>query len=44
VEGATYALGPGEGRAIDLGPFAMTVKATAEQTGGVVSFSSRGAT
>lgn len=32
-----YALGPGEGRAIELGPFGMTVKATAEDTGGVVS-------
>ena len=35
--GEAYALGPGEGRAIELGPFAMTVKATAEETGGVVS-------
>ena len=35
--GEAYALGPGEGRAIEPGPFAMTVKATAEETGGVVS-------
>ena len=35
--GEAYALGPGEGRAIELGPFGMTVKATAEDTGGVVS-------
>ena len=32
-----YALGAGEGRAIDLGEFAMTVKADERQTGGVVS-------
>ena len=32
-----YALGPGEGRSIDLQEFAMTVKADELQTGGVVS-------
>jgi mannose-6-phosphate isomerase-like protein (cupin superfamily) len=32
-----YALGPGDGRPIDLGDFAMTVKADEIQTGGVVS-------
>ena len=32
-----YAFGPGQGRSIDLGDFAMTVKADARQTGGVVS-------
>jgi len=32
-----YALGPGEGRSIDLGEFAMTVKADERETGGVVS-------
>ncbi len=32
-----YALGPGEGRAIDLGEFDMTVKADGAATGGVVS-------
>jgi mannose-6-phosphate isomerase-like protein (cupin superfamily) len=32
-----YAFGPGEGRPIDLGEFAMTVKASSEATGGVVS-------
>ena len=32
-----YALGPGEGRVIDLGDFAVTVKASESETGGVVS-------
>jgi mannose-6-phosphate isomerase-like protein (cupin superfamily) len=32
-----YALGPGEGRFIDLGDFGMTVKASEGETGGVVS-------
>src|SRR3954471_7895268 len=32
-----YALGPGEGRVIDLGDFGMTVKATESETAGVVS-------
>lgn len=32
-----YVLGPGEGRVIDLGEFGVTVKASAEETGGVVS-------
>ena len=32
-----YVLGPGEGRVIDLGEFGVTVKATREGTGGVVS-------
>lgn len=32
-----YVLGPGEGRSIDLGEFAMTVKAEAEATDGIVS-------
>lgn len=32
-----YALLPGAGRSIDLGEFAMTVKADARETGGVVS-------
>jgi mannose-6-phosphate isomerase-like protein (cupin superfamily) len=36
-DAAPYVLGPGEGRPIDLGDFAMTVKASAEETGGVVS-------
>jgi mannose-6-phosphate isomerase-like protein (cupin superfamily) len=35
--GEAVALGPGEGRAIDLGAFGMTVKANAEQTGGIFS-------
>ena len=30
-------LGPGEGRVIDLGDFGVTVKASEEDTGGVVS-------
>ncbi|HEU0245667.1 MAG TPA: cupin domain-containing protein [Gaiellaceae bacterium] len=33
----SYAFGPGEGRSIDLGDFAMTVKAEERQTDGVVS-------
>lgn len=32
-----YALGPGEGRFIDLGEFGMTVKASSAETAGVVS-------
>ena len=32
-----YALGPGEGRVIDLGDFAVTVKSSESETGGVVS-------
>jgi mannose-6-phosphate isomerase-like protein (cupin superfamily) len=32
-----YALGPGEGRVIDLGDFAVTVKASESETDGVVS-------
>ena len=32
-----YAVGPGEGRSIDLGDFGVTVKASEEETGGVVS-------
>lgn len=32
-----FVLGPSEGRAIDLGTFAMTVKADTEQTGGAFS-------
>jgi len=32
-----FVFGPGEGRAIDLGNFAMTVKATADDTGGAFS-------
>ena len=34
---AGYVLGPGDGRAIDLGAFSMTVKASEEQTGGLFS-------
>jgi mannose-6-phosphate isomerase-like protein (cupin superfamily) len=33
----SFVVGPGEGRLIDLGEFGMTVKATADNTGGVVS-------
>jgi mannose-6-phosphate isomerase-like protein (cupin superfamily) len=33
----SYALGPGEGRVIDLGDFGVTVKASDSDTGGVVS-------
>jgi mannose-6-phosphate isomerase-like protein (cupin superfamily) len=32
-----YALGPGEGRVIDLGDFGMTVKASEAETDGIVS-------
>ena len=32
--GSAYVLGPGEGRSIDLGNFAMSVKATGPETGG----------
>jgi len=32
-----YVLAPGEGRSIDLGPFAMTVKANSDETNGVFS-------
>jgi hypothetical protein len=32
-----YALGPGEGRFIDLGDFGMTVKASEAETGGGTS-------
>ncbi len=32
-----FALGPGEGRVIDLGDFEVTVKASEQETGGVVS-------
>ena len=34
---AGYVLGPGDGRAIDLGAFSMNVKASEEQTGGLFS-------
>ena len=38
MEGVAYSLGPDEGRAIDIGAgFAVTVKADAQLTGGVVS-------
>jgi mannose-6-phosphate isomerase-like protein (cupin superfamily) len=37
AEPQPYALAPGDGRQIDLGDFAMTVKASAAETGGVVS-------
>lgn len=33
--GSAYVLRPGEGRSIDLGNFAMSVKATGPETGGV---------
>ncbi len=33
VAGGAFVLGPGEGRSIDLGNFAMSVKATAAETG-----------
>lgn len=33
----SYTLGPGEGKFIDLGDFGMTVKASEQETGGVVS-------
>ncbi len=35
--GEAYVLGPGEGRSIDLGLFAMTVKAGRDETNGVFS-------
>lgn len=35
--GEAYVLAPGEGRSIDLGMFAMTVKASREETDGVFS-------
>ena len=35
--GEVYVLGPGEGRSIDLGPFAMTVKASSNETNGIFS-------
>lgn len=37
TESEPYALGPGEGRVIDLGDFAVTVKASEKETAGVVS-------
>ena len=37
TESEPYALGPGEGRVIDLGDFGVTVKASETETGGVVS-------
>jgi mannose-6-phosphate isomerase-like protein (cupin superfamily) len=37
ASGKAYALGPGEGRVVDLGDFEMVVKADADDTGGVVS-------
>ena len=37
TESEPYALGPGEGRVIDLGEFGVTVKASEKETGGVVS-------
>lgn len=37
TDSEAYALGPGEGRVIDLGDFAVTVKASEKETGGVVS-------
>ena len=37
ADGHAFALGPGEGRVIDLVDFGMTVKAGSEETGGVVS-------
>jgi mannose-6-phosphate isomerase-like protein (cupin superfamily) len=35
--GTAFVLRPGEGRAVDLGNFAMSVKATADETGGAFS-------
>ena len=35
--GDAYVLAPGEGRSIDLGAFAMTVKANSDETNGVFS-------
>lgn len=37
TEPKPYALGPGEGRVIDLGDFEVTVKASETETGGAVS-------
>ena len=37
VDSQPYVLGPGEGRVIDLGDFGVTVKASEEDTSGVVS-------
>ena len=37
ADSKAYALGPGQGRPIDLGDFAMTVKASEVETAGVVS-------
>jgi mannose-6-phosphate isomerase-like protein (cupin superfamily) len=37
MAGQAFVLGPGEGRSIDLGAFAMTVKADGDQTDGVFS-------
>ena len=37
MDSQPYVLGPGEGRVIDLGEFGVTVKASNEDTGGVVS-------
>ena len=37
MDSEPYVLGPGEGRVIDLGDFGVTVKASEEDTGGVVS-------
>ena len=37
VDGVAYVHRPGDGRSIDLGNFRMTVKATAETTGGTFS-------
>jgi mannose-6-phosphate isomerase-like protein (cupin superfamily) len=37
ADSRAYALGPGQGRPIDLGDFAMTVKASEVETAGVVS-------
>lgn len=35
--GSAFVLRPGEGRSVDLGNFAMSVKATAAETGGAFS-------
>jgi mannose-6-phosphate isomerase-like protein (cupin superfamily) len=37
VDGEAFVLGPGEGRSIDLGNFAMSVKATGDATAGAFS-------
>jgi mannose-6-phosphate isomerase-like protein (cupin superfamily) len=37
VHGEAFTLGPGEGRSIDLGNFAMSVKATGDATAGAFS-------